>query len=95
MDYFTTVLSTLIYLDLKGHIVLKESVQSGFSGTCDVFTAWSYKHNSKVAVKRVRVSLKKDEKLAKVRCTIQLTLFEVDDRFVATRRRHKDLDNTR
>jgi len=65
MDRLATILSTLNHLDLGDQIVQRESIQAGIGGTCDVFTAWSTKQNSKVAVKRIRVFLRKDEKLAK------------------------------
>ncbi len=70
MDRLAGILSTLRHLNLKGEVVRRESVQTGLGGTCDIFAAWSNKHNAKVAVKRIRVFLLKEEKFAKVRLII-------------------------
>jgi len=59
------ILSNLSHLNLAGQIVNKQAHASGFGGSCDVFTARSIKHNTKVAVKQIRVFLTNDHKLAK------------------------------
>ncbi len=66
MDRLANTLSSLKHLNLDGHIVRKHPLQAGLGGTCDVFTAYSTKHSRKVAVKRIRVFLRKDEALMKV-----------------------------
>ncbi len=38
----------------------------GLRGTCDVFVAWSQKHRTKVAVKRIRAFMLENESFAKV-----------------------------
>ncbi|KLO11692.1 kinase-like protein [Schizopora paradoxa] len=65
MDRLEGILSELSHLDLAGEIVEKEPHASGLGGSCDVYTAWSRKHEKKVAVKQVRAFLKKDLSLAK------------------------------
>lgn len=61
------ILSDLSALNLEGKIVRKQPHASGLGGSCDVYSAWSKKHNKKVAVKQIRAYLKKDRSLAKVR----------------------------
>ncbi|KLO11698.1 kinase-like protein [Schizopora paradoxa] len=65
MERLEGILSELSHLDLAGEIVDKEPHASGLGGSCDVCTAWSRKHERKVAVKQVRAFLKKDLTLAK------------------------------
>ncbi|KLO10841.1 kinase-like protein [Schizopora paradoxa] len=65
MDSLKKILSSLQHLDLEGQIVRKQPVQSGLGGTCDVFTAWSNRHDRKVAVKCIRVFMRRDEAFAK------------------------------
>ena len=66
MDRLARILTSLTHLSLEGKIVQKQPYASGLGGSCDVYTAWSTKHNKKVAVKQIRAFLKKDPSLAKV-----------------------------
>ncbi len=54
MDPLAKILSGLSNLNLEGKIVRKQPHASGLGGSCDVFSAWSTKHNKKVAVKQIR-----------------------------------------
>ncbi len=68
MDRLQTLLAGLSHLDLEGQIIDGKALL-GFGGTCDVFVAWSQKHRTKVAVKRIRAFMLEDESFAKVRST--------------------------
>ena len=61
-----TLHSDIHHLDLSGYIDRKELHASAVGGSCDVYTAWSIKHNKKVAVKQIRALLRNDLALAKV-----------------------------
>ncbi len=67
MDRLAKVLSVLSHLNLEGYIIQKQPHASGLGGSCDVYFAWSDKHNKKVAVKQIRAFLRKDPSLARVR----------------------------
>jgi len=60
-----TILSNLSHLNLDGQIIHEDYTISRIGSSCDVYTAWSVRHNKKVAVKQIRVSLGKDMSLAK------------------------------
>lgn len=66
MDRLDKILSGLSHLNLDGFIVQKQAYASGLGGSCDVYSAWSDKHNKKVAMKQIRAFLRKDQSLAKV-----------------------------
>ncbi len=66
MDGLEQILSSLSYLNLEGQIIDKKAHASGFGGSCDVYSAWSSKHNKKVAVKQIRAFMTKDKDFAKV-----------------------------
>ncbi len=66
MDPLEKILSGLSNLNLEGKIVQKQPHASGLGGSCDVYSAWSTKHNKKVAVKQIRAYLRKDKSPAKV-----------------------------
>lgn len=66
MDRLQRILSSLSHLDLADQIVDIEPHAKGIGGFCDVYIGYSRKHKKKVAVKRVRVFLLKDEAFAKV-----------------------------
>ncbi|KLO13883.1 hypothetical protein SCHPADRAFT_903755, partial [Schizopora paradoxa] len=65
MDPLEKILSGLSNLNLDGKIVRKQPHASSLGGSCDVYSAWSNKHNKKVAVKQIRAYLRKDAALAK------------------------------
>ncbi|KLO06091.1 kinase-like protein [Schizopora paradoxa] len=65
MDLLAGILASLLHLNLKGKIIQKQPYASALGGSCDVYTAWSVKHKKKVAVKQIRIFLKKDPYLAK------------------------------
>ncbi|KLO05396.1 kinase-like protein [Schizopora paradoxa] len=65
MKSLTDLLSNLSHLNLEGLIVDKQMHASGYGSSCDVFSAWSTKHGKKVAVKQIRMFLRKDEVLLK------------------------------
>ncbi len=67
MEKLEQVLSELSHLNLEGWIIDKQTHASGLGGSCDVYSAWSQKHNKKVAVKQIRAFLVKDLSFAKVR----------------------------
>lgn len=71
MDKLTKILARLSHLNLEGDIVQKQPYASGLGFSCDVYSAWSTKLNKKVAVKQIRVFLKKDLTFAKVRSLIR------------------------
>ena len=60
------LLNSLSHLDLGGSIVPVEQRDSKIGGYSDVYSAWSKKHNIKVAVKQVRNILRKDVSFIKV-----------------------------
>ncbi len=66
MDELQRVLSGVSHLNLEGQIVNKQVHASAFRGPSDLFTAWSERHQVKVAVKRIRVFLRKDASFARV-----------------------------
>ena len=66
-DRLKEIISSLSHLNLEGKIVNKTIHASGFGGSCDVYSAFSTKHNRKVAVKQIRVFMTKDKDFAKVR----------------------------
>ncbi len=72
MDRLANILSSLSHLNLEGFIVQKQAHASGLGGSCDVYFAWSNKHNKKVAVKQIRAFLRKDPSLAKVRSRLTI-----------------------
>ncbi|KLO11196.1 kinase-like protein [Schizopora paradoxa] len=59
------LLLSLSHLDLQNEIVEKKAEVEGFGGSCDVFSAWSRKHDKSVAVKQLRAHLRMDVALAK------------------------------
>ncbi|KLO13867.1 kinase-like protein [Schizopora paradoxa] len=65
MDRLARILAALSHLSLEGKIVQRQPYASGLGGSCDVYTAWSLKHEKKVAVKQIRAFLRKDSSLAK------------------------------
>lgn len=69
-SYLDEVIASLSRLNLEGDIVDREQHPVGFGSTCDVFPARSIKHNTKVAVKRIRFFLAKSEAFAKVRIRV-------------------------
>ena len=71
MEYLKDILSGLSHLDLEGQIVNKHMYASRFGSSCDVYTAWSNKHNKKVAVKQIRVFMIGDQAFAKVNSLIR------------------------
>ncbi len=66
METLEKLLSELSHLNLEGQIFNKQAHASSFGGSCDVYTAWSRTHGTKVAVKQIRVFMRKDEFFAKV-----------------------------
>ncbi len=66
MDRLEGILSTLSHLNLQDQVVDKQEHVEGYGGSCDVFSAWSRKHNKGVAIKRIRSHLRNDPLLAKV-----------------------------
>ncbi|KLO10839.1 kinase-like protein [Schizopora paradoxa] len=54
------LLEPLSYLDLEGSILPMKQRESKIGGYSDVYSAWSKRHNIKVAVKQVRNILRKD-----------------------------------
>ncbi|KLO13879.1 kinase-like protein [Schizopora paradoxa] len=65
MEKLSGILASLSHLNLERTITGKQPHASGLGGSCDVYAAWSTKHNKKVAVKQIRAFLKKDPSLAK------------------------------
>ncbi len=65
-DDLQWILSEKSYLNIGEFITNRQEHASGLGASCDVFSAWSDKHNKKVAVKRIRAFLLKDKKFAKV-----------------------------
>ncbi|KLO13881.1 kinase-like protein [Schizopora paradoxa] len=65
MDKLLNILASLSHLSLEGQIVEKQSFVSGLGGSCDVYKAWSTKHNKRVAVKQIRAFLTKEPSFAK------------------------------
>ncbi|KLO08225.1 kinase-like protein [Schizopora paradoxa] len=65
MTRLQEILSSLSHLNLRDAIIDKKVQAGGYGGSCDVFTAWSLKHNKSVAVKQVRVYLRLELGLAK------------------------------
>jgi len=65
MERLTNVLSDLAHLNLEDQIVNKQAHASGLGGSCDVYTAWSVKHRKKVAVKQIRIFMRKDQAFMK------------------------------
>ncbi len=66
MNKLEDILASLSHLNLEGCIVRKQQVASRFGGSCDLYIAWSERHNFKVAVKRMRFFMRKDDSFAKV-----------------------------
>lgn len=66
MDPIEKILSGLSHLNLQGSITNKEPQPEGYGATCDVYSAWSTKHEKKVAIKQFRYFMAKDEGFAKV-----------------------------
>lgn len=67
MDKLDEILRELSHLNLKGYIEQKQQFASGFGGSCDVYTAWSTKHEKKVAIKQIRAFLVAELPFAKAR----------------------------
>jgi len=65
MDRLEEILSSLSHLNLEGKVINRELHASAFGGSCDVYSAWSTKHNQRVAVKRIRVFMTKNRNFAK------------------------------
>lgn len=65
MDTLEKLLAGLPQLNLEGQIIDKEEVAE-FGGSSDLYKAWSEKHGTMVAVKRMRVLMQQDKKFAKV-----------------------------
>ncbi len=61
------IFESLVEINLEKHICDKEETPLSRGGSCDVFLAWSTKHNKKVVVKRFRYFLLDDISFAKVR----------------------------
>lgn len=94
-DRLEEMLSSLSHLNLEGKVINKTAHASGFGGSCDVYSAWSVKHDKKIAVKQIRAFMTKDKNFAKVRfCNHPfnpcLTII-----FTATREGDSYLDSTR
>ncbi len=66
MNTLEDILAGLSHLNLEGCIVRKQQVASKFGGSCDLHAAWSERHRFKVAVKRMRIFMRKDDSFAKV-----------------------------
>ena len=66
MEKLSKILESLSHLNLEGKIIQKQQYASELGSSCDVFTAWSLKHNKKVAVKQIRTYLTRDPLFAKV-----------------------------
>ena len=66
-DKLAKILSELSHLNLNGQITDKEQHAVGIGSTCEVFIAWSQKHQTRVAVKRIRAFLLDDLAFANVR----------------------------
>ncbi|KLO14121.1 kinase-like protein [Schizopora paradoxa] len=64
-DRLKEILSSLSHLDLEGQIINRTAHASGFGGSCDVYSAFSIRHNKTVAVKQIRVFMTKDRDFAK------------------------------
>lgn len=64
--FIKDLLVPLAHLDLAGFILRTKQCDSKAGGYSDVYSAWSNKHDKKVAVKQVRNILKKDISFAKV-----------------------------
>jgi len=64
-DNLKRLLARLSAFDLAEYIVQKQPHASKLGGFADVFTAYSTKHRTKVALKQVRVHLKNDFSFAK------------------------------
>jgi len=65
MHRLQRTISKLSHLSLEGQIGDKQAHASGLGGSCDVFYAWSQKHNKAVAIKRIRAFLTEEPSLAK------------------------------
>ncbi|KLO10195.1 kinase-like protein [Schizopora paradoxa] len=65
MEQLKDILAGLSHLDLGDQIVNKQVHASRYGSSCDVYSAWSNKHNKKVAVKQIRVFMIKDQVFAK------------------------------
>ena len=74
MEQLKDILSGLSHLDLGDQIVDKQIHASRYGASCDVYSAWSNRHNKKVAVKQIRVFMVKDQVFAKV-CLPNITSF--------------------
>ncbi len=66
MSRLEDILAILSHLNLEGCIVRKQQVASRFGGSCDLYVAWSERHHFKVAMKRMRIFMRKDDSFAKV-----------------------------
>lgn len=67
MDRLDGLLSKLRHIDLSGEIVDVRPVFKGFGASCDVFVGFCRPIRKKVAVKRLRVFMSREEEFAKVR----------------------------
>ncbi len=67
MDRLDGLLSKLREIDLSGTIVDVKPVLKGFGASCDVFVGFCLPIRKRVAVKRLRVFMSREEEFAKVR----------------------------
>ena len=67
MDRLDGLLSKLRDINLSGEIADVRPVFKGFGASCDVFVGFCRPIRKKVAVKRLRVFMSREEEFAKVR----------------------------
>lgn len=67
MEHLSVILSKLAHLNLSGQIEDIQPTAKGLGASCDVFTGFWRTGNKKVAVKKLRIFLSKEELVGKVR----------------------------
>lgn len=75
MDQLQITLLHLSHLNLTGRIVDKERNPFSSGGSSDVYSAWSKKHNEKVAVKVLRMFIQKSESFAAKRLEREIKIW--------------------
>ncbi|KLO19855.1 kinase-like protein [Schizopora paradoxa] len=65
LDDLEWILFEKSHLNVGQYITNKQEHPSVLGASCDVFSAWSVKHNTQVAVKRIRAFMLEDKKLTK------------------------------
>ncbi len=70
MEHLHAILSKLAHLDLSGQIEDIQSTAKGLGASCDVFTGYWRAGNKRVAVKKLRIFLTKEDQVVKVRIAV-------------------------